>query len=73
MNGEAKETAIQSSCFTLDDLMSNAKLKFNSMQPIVALFDEHGRIVCVEQDIEMDHIRRMNFVLLINCLCLFLV
>ena len=45
LNGEPKEKAVQ--CFgnTLNELMDNAKLKWNLMQPIQALFDENGQLV----------------------------
>lgn len=45
LNGEPKETAVQ--CFgnNLNELMENAKLKLNLMQPIQALFTEHGELV----------------------------
>jgi hypothetical protein len=45
LNGEPKETAVQ--CFgnNLNELMDNAKLKWNLMQPIQAIFDENGQLV----------------------------
>jgi hypothetical protein len=47
LNGESKETAVQCFGTTLNELMDNAKLKWNLMQPIQALFDENGQLVCV--------------------------
>lgn len=45
LNGEAKETAVQCFGSNLNELMDNAKLKWNLMQPIQALFTEHGQLV----------------------------
>ncbi|CAF0809708.1 unnamed protein product [Rotaria sordida] len=45
LNGEPKETAIQCFGSNLNELMNNAKLKWNLMQPIQALFDENGHLI----------------------------
>ena len=45
LNGEAKETAVQCFGSTLNELMENAKLKLNLMQPVQALFTENGQLV----------------------------
>ncbi|CAF2617983.1 unnamed protein product [Rotaria sp. Silwood2] len=45
LNGEPKETALQCFGSTLNELMNNAKLKWNLMQPIQALFDENGNLI----------------------------
>ena len=45
LNGEPKETAIQCFGSNLNELMDNAKLKWNLMQPIQALFNENGQLV----------------------------
>jgi len=45
LNGEPKETAVQCFGSNLKELMDNAKLKWNLMQPIQALFDENGQLV----------------------------
>jgi hypothetical protein len=45
LNGEPKETAVQCFGSNLQELMDNAKLKWNLMQPIQALFDENGQLV----------------------------
>ncbi|CAM4769077.1 unnamed protein product [Rotaria magnacalcarata] len=44
-NGEPKETAVQCFGSNLNELMDNAKLKWNLMQPIQALFDENGCVI----------------------------
>jgi hypothetical protein len=45
LNGEPKETAVQCFGSNLNELMDNAKLKLNLMQPIQALFTEQGQLV----------------------------
>ncbi|CAF0848442.1 unnamed protein product [Rotaria sp. Silwood1] len=45
LNGEPKETAIQCFGSNLNELMDNAKFKWNLMQPIQALFDENGHLI----------------------------
>jgi hypothetical protein len=45
LNGEPKESAVQCFGSNLNELMDAAKLKWNLMQPIQALFDENGNLV----------------------------
>jgi hypothetical protein len=45
LNGESKETAVHCFGSTLNELMENAKLKWNLMQPIQAVFTENGELV----------------------------
>jgi hypothetical protein len=45
LNGDPKENAAQCFGSNLDELMANAKLKLNLMQPIQSLFDENGQLV----------------------------
>ncbi len=48
LNGEPKESAVQCFGSNLNELMDAAKLKWNLMQPIQALFDENGRLVSID-------------------------
>jgi hypothetical protein len=61
LNGESKETAVHCFGTTLNELMDNAKLKWNLMQPIQALFDENGQLVCFFSSLKLRKIPKINF------------
>jgi len=54
LNGESKDSAVQCFGSNLNELMENAKLKLNLMQPIQALFTEHGELV------KSDFVKKQN-------------